>query len=111
MGARDRVKKYREVGGASDLVRVEVLVPRSRRDDIVADAARLRADFRERKEHVRELCMKATERYSVRIFDNVDLARIPGIMNQAPVIANALFEKGDARAFVLGRRIQAALEN
>lgn len=111
MGARDRVKKYREVGGASDLVRVEVLVPRSRRDEIVADAARLRADFRERKEHVRELCMKAAERYSVRMLDNVDLARIPGVMDQAAVIADALLERGDARAFVLGRRIQAALEH
>jgi hypothetical protein len=32
-------------------------------------------------------------------------------MKQAPVIADALFEKGDARAFVLGRRIRAAREN
>lgn len=111
MGARDRVKKYREVGGAADLVRVEVLIPRSRRDDILANAARMRADFRERKENVRDLCVMAAERYSVRIFDNVDLARLPELMKQAPVIADALFEKGDARAFVLGRRIIAALEN
>lgn len=111
MGARERVRKYREVGGASDLVRVEVLVPRSRRGDIVADAARMRADYRERKERVRDLCVEAADRYSLRIFDNIDLARVPEIMKQAPVIADALFERGDARAFVLGRRIQAALEN
>ncbi|MHA6644464.1 hypothetical protein [Mesorhizobium sp. A623] len=110
MSARDRVRRYREVGGASDLIRVEVLVPSSMRANIVADAARLRAEHRARKQRVQALCTKAMDRYAVRLFDNVDLSRLPDIIRQAPVIAGALMERGDARAFAMGRRILAELE-
>lgn len=105
MPARDRVRKYRETGGASDLVRVEVLVPSSRRDEIVADAARMRAEHRARKKRLQEICDLAVDRYALRVLDNVDLGRVKGIERQAPVIADALMERGDARAFAMGRRI------
>lgn len=111
MSVRDRVRKYRETGGASDMVRVEVLVPSSKRGEIVAGAARLRAEHRARKQRLQEICSKAVERYAVRLFDNIDLGRVGDPMRQAPVIANALMERGDARAFVMGRRILAELES
>lgn len=111
MSARDRVRKYRQTGGASDLIRVEVLVPSSKRAEIVGDAARLRGEHRERKQRLHEICSKAVERYSIRLFDNVDLGRVQDPMLQARVIANALMERGDARAFVMGRQILAELES
>lgn len=110
MAARDRVRRYRKTGGASDLVRVEVLVPLSKRADIVANAAHMRAEHRARKQRVQALCSKAMDLYAVRLFDSVDLSRVPDVVRQAPVIANALMERGDARAFAIGRKILAELE-
>lgn len=110
MSVRDRVRRYRQTGGAADLVRVEVLVPLSMRDDIVAAAAHMRAEHRAKKQRVQALCSEAMDRYAIRLFDNVDLSRVPDVSRQAPVIAGALMERGDARAFAMGRRILAALE-
>jgi len=110
MSARDRVRRYRKSGGASDLVRAEVLVPSSKRADIVADAARMRAEHRARKQRVQAVCSKAMDRYATRLLDNVDLSRVLDVIRQAPVIAEALMERGDTRAFALGRRILAELE-
>jgi hypothetical protein len=42
MSVRKRIEKYRRSGGAADLVKVEVLVPPSARDDVLRLAARLR---------------------------------------------------------------------
>jgi hypothetical protein len=41
------------------------------------------------------------------VLDNVDLDRLPGMRARAGVIARALMERDDARAFVLGRKILA----
>lgn len=110
MSARDRVRRYRENGGASDLVRVEVLIPASSRSAIVSEAARMRAEHRSRKQRLTDLCEKAVDRYAVRVFDNVDLARVPDPGQQARVIAGALMERGDAGAFVLARKILSEVE-
>ncbi|MGO4831167.1 hypothetical protein AB4144_02555 [Rhizobiaceae sp. 2RAB30] len=110
MATRDRVKKYRQTGGGSDLQRVEVLVPSSKRTEIVAHAARMRAEHRERKLRIEQMCDQAIESYGVRLLDNIDLDRVVGIERRGPVIANALMERGDARAFAMGRRILDALE-
>ena len=110
MAARERVRRYREVGGASDLVRVELLVPAAKRDALIADAARLRARHREKKQRLKALCATAVDRYSVRLFDNVDLSRIDDPRKRGSIIANALMERGDARAFAMGRRILAEME-
>ncbi|MGN6550921.1 MAG: hypothetical protein ACTHJ3_13635 [Pararhizobium sp.] len=110
MSARERVRKYRKTGGASDLVRVEVLVPASKRDRILTDAATMRAEHRSRKKRVQDLCSKAAELYGARVFDNIDLARLPDPMKQARVVASALMERGDARAFAMARTILAELE-
>jgi hypothetical protein len=110
MAVRDRVRKYRETGGASDLVRVEVLVPSARRDAIVAEAARMRSAHRDRKQRVARLCAEAVDRYAIRVFDNVDLSRVADPLEKGAVVARALMERGDARAFVMGRQILAELE-
>jgi hypothetical protein len=50
IAARKRVQKYRSVGGAADLERVEVLVPPSARKEILEIAAWFRAEHRGNKE-------------------------------------------------------------
>jgi hypothetical protein len=45
--------------------------------------------------------------YGARVLDNVDLDRLPALRARAGVIARALMERGDVRAFVLGREILA----
>ncbi len=105
MAVRDRIQRYRKTGGASDLVRVEVLVPAARRDDILSQAAEMRAEYRQRKERLQEDIEEAVGRYGVCLLDNIDLDRLPDLAQKAKVIANALIERGDARAFAMGRRM------
>lgn len=102
--ARSRVEKYRREGGAADLVRVEVLVPPQARAQILAAASRLRAEHRGTKELI-SLYERALKAYGVRILDNVDLDRLPDLRSRAVVAARAMIDRGDARAFALGRRI------
>ncbi len=109
MSVRQRIEKYRSSGGAADLVRVEVLVPSHARDDVLRMAASLRAKHRSEKD-LQAMCDEALKRYSVRIRDNVDLERLPDLRARAEVIAKAIMERGDARAFALGRQILAHME-
>ena len=106
MSVRKRIEKYHSSGGAADLVKVEVLVPSSGREDVLRLAAKLRAEHRDTKK-LRRLCDRALSLYGVRVLDNVDLDRLPALRARAGVIARALMERGDARAFVLGREILA----
>jgi hypothetical protein len=99
-----RVKKYRSQGGAADLVRVEVLVPPSARNEILAIASRLRAAHRSNKE-LRSLYDDALRSYRVRILDSVDLDRLPDLRSRAAVVARAMIDRGDARAFAMGRKM------
>ncbi|MBB3607744.1 hypothetical protein [Rhizobium sp. BK602] len=110
MAARDRIQRYRESGGASDLVRVEVLVPAARRHDILSHAAEMRAEHRQRKERLQQDIEDALSRYGVRLLDNIDLDRLPEVAQKVKVIAKALMERGDARAFAMGRRMLAEVE-
>lgn len=102
--ARNRVEKYRREGGAADLIRVEVLIPPAARDDIVAHAARLRATHRNNKE-LRSLYGNALRSYGARVLDNVDLDRLPDLRSRAAVAARAMIDRGDARAFAMGREM------
>jgi hypothetical protein len=102
--ALKRVKKYRSEGGAADLARVEVLVPPSARKEILALASRLRREHRANKE-LRALYDNALRSYGTRILDNVDLDRLPDLRSRAAVVARAMIDRGDARAFAMGRQI------
>lgn len=51
------------------------------------------------------LLADAMRLYGTRILDNVDLDRLPDLQSRAAVAARAMMERGDARAFVLGRRM------
>lgn len=101
---RKRVEKYRNEGGAADLVRVEVLVPPSARNEIVGMAARLRLEHRNAKE-LRSLYDNALKFYRGRILDNIDLDRLPDFKSRAAVVARAMIDRGDARAFAMGRKM------
>ena len=102
--ARQRIKKYRSEGGAANLARVEVLVPPSARKEILTVASRLRAEHRASKE-LRALYDKALALYRARILDSVDLDRLPDLRSRAAVIARAMIDRGDARAFAMGRQM------
>ena len=104
VAARQRVKKYRREGGASDLARVEVLVPPEARKQILEIASRLRAQHRRHKE-LRLLFDGALRSYGARILDNVDLDRLPDLPSRAAVAARAMIERGDAKAFAMGRQM------
>jgi hypothetical protein len=104
MPVNHRIEKYRNSGGAADLVRVEVLVPPSGREEVMRLAARLRSDHRDSKE-LQAMCDRALSLHGPRILDNVDLERLPDLRSRAAVIARAMIERGDARAFALGREI------
>jgi hypothetical protein len=104
IAARKRIKKYRSEGGAADLARVEVLVPPAARNEILAIASRLRAEHRNRKE-LRSLYDDALRSYRTRILDNIDLDRLPDLRSRAAVVARTLIDRGDARAFALGRQM------
>ena len=109
MSVRKRIAKYRHSGGAADLVRVEVLVPSSARDDVLRLAERLRADHRNERD-LQARIDHALSLYGVRILDNVDLDRLPNLRARAGVIARAMNERGDARAFALGRELLSQAE-
>ncbi|MBV8577457.1 MAG: hypothetical protein JOZ58_20750 [Acetobacteraceae bacterium] len=102
--ARRRVRKYRSEGGAADLVRVEVLVPPAARAEILSAASRLRAEHRSAKE-LQSLLHEALRLYGPRILDNIDLDRLPDLRARAAVAARAMIDRGDARAFALGREL------
>jgi hypothetical protein len=109
MSARKRVQKYRSVGGAADLARVEVLVPLAEREQVLALALRLRTEHRKSKE-LQQMINIALELYRTRILDNVDLDRLPDLRSRASVVARAMIDRGDARAFALGRQMLAHIE-
>ncbi len=102
--ANKRVLKYRNEGGAADLVRVEVLIPPSARDEVLAIASRMRAEHRWIKE-LQSLLDNALRLYGPRILDNVDLDRLPDVRSRAAVAARAMIDRGDARAFAMGRKM------
>lgn len=104
ISAKKRIRKYRKEGGAADLVRVEVLIPPSGRNDVLALASRMRADHRRTKE-LQLLLDSALRLYGPRILDNVDLDRLPDLQSRAVVAARAMIDRGDARAFAMGRKM------
>lgn len=67
-------------------------------------AAGLHAERRRDKE-LRALYANALRHYGVRILDNIDLDRLPDFRSRVVVAARAMIDRGDARAFALGRRM------
>ncbi|MBB1248506.1 hypothetical protein [Rhizobium sp. G21] len=55
-----------------------------------------------------ELLAVAAKTYTLRVFDNVDPSRLTNLSDKARVVAGALMERGDARAYALARRMLAA---
>jgi hypothetical protein len=110
MSVRDRINRYKSSGGAADLVRIEVLVPRDRRKDILDHAAQVRREHRARKQRLQARIDEAYARYGARLNDNIDLTRIPDVAARARIVGNALIERGDARAFLMGRELLAEVE-
>ena len=53
---------------------------------------------------------RAPSQYGVRVLDHVDLSRLDGIAARGFVIARALMERGDARAFAMARKILSYIE-
>lgn len=53
------------------------------------------------------LLEKAVSLYRVRVLDNIDLSALDSAGSRARVVASALMERGDARAFAIGRQLRA----
>jgi len=62
------------------------------------------ADLAGEKE-LQSLYDEALRSYGTRILDNLDLNRLPDLRARAAVAARAMIDRGDARAFFLGRKI------
>lgn len=58
-----------------------------------------------RDEELRKLYDQAMASYRTRILDNNDLDRLPDFLSKATIVAHAIIDRGDARAFALGRRM------
>jgi hypothetical protein len=104
MAIRDRIRKYREEGGAAGLVRVEVLVPPEGRAAMLAAASALRGKHR----HERALdaaVAEAIRLYGIRATENIDLSKLPDAAARARSVARGLMERGDARAYVIARHL------
>jgi hypothetical protein len=99
-------KKYRSRGGRTVLARVEPLVLASAPHEISVTVPHLRS---ERNEELRALYEKALASYRVRILDSIDLDRLPDFRSRAAVVARAMIDRGDARAFAIGRRMLRSL--
>jgi hypothetical protein len=84
-------------------------VPPAMRDQVVAFASRLRSEHRRTKE-LQQMIDNALASYGTRILDSVDLDRLPDLRSRASVVARAMIDRGDARAFALGREILAHIE-
>ncbi|KFL29488.1 hypothetical protein JP75_20675 [Devosia riboflavina] len=105
MSIQDRIKRYRSAGGAADLVRVEVLVPASGREEILSYAAAMRRSHRHRRDLIQQSIDEVVIRYGVRVLDNIDLSRLGNVEEKARVLAKALMARGDAKAFIAGRKL------
>jgi hypothetical protein len=57
------------------------------------------------RKELRTLYDKALALYRTRILDSVDLDRLPDLRSRAAVIARATIDRGDVRAFAMGRQI------
>jgi hypothetical protein len=109
MAAAMNAKRSRRAGRAANLCRVEVLVPPSGRQEILAVASRLRAEQRRDRE-LRALLANALQLYGPRILGNIDLRRLPDLRSRVAVAARAMIDRGDARAFAIGRRMLDRVE-
>ena len=104
MAAAMRARKSHRAGRAGGLCRVEVLVPLSGRQQILAVASRLRTEQRDDRV-LGSLLDNALRLYGPRILDNIDLERLPDVRSRVVVAARAMIDRGDARAFAMGRRM------
>jgi hypothetical protein len=86
-----------------------VLVPPAAREKILQIASQMRAEHRGNKE-LQSLFDKALRLYGPRILDNVDLNRLPDLRSRVAVAARAMIDRGDARAFALGRQMLDRVE-
>ncbi|WP_244514767.1 hypothetical protein [Ensifer sp. LCM 4579] len=102
MSVKERIKRYWETGGAADLVRVEVLVPRARREEIVNIAAEFRSKHRAKKDRLAEFIRIATERYVPRVFDNIDIDKLNDLPQKARVIMASIAGNRSDSSYIAG---------
>lgn len=81
-------------------------MPLAEREQVLALAMRLRTEHR-RSKQLQQMIDDALASYRTRILDNVDLDRWPDQRSRALVVARAMIDRGDTRAFALGRRMLA----
>jgi hypothetical protein len=108
MSARERIKRYKTEGGASDLVRVEVLVPPHDRDTIIEMAAQMRDTHRNEKlnAELTQLHRQAFENFGTRCLWNMKPSATPSGMS---IVADQLRKHGGMDAWRLATKIKEVL--
>ena len=103
--ASKRVRKYRSEGGAADAPFTLRFwfhpQPARRFRRRLPECERPLRNGRELK----VLLDKALRLYGPRILDNVDLDQLADLRSRVAVAARAMIDRGDARAFALGRQM------
>lgn len=111
LNTRERIRRYRTVGGGADLVRVEVLVPAEARQHMLDEAARLRSARRGERTLTPDEARvfdEATERYGARCLWNCKPSRtVAGLLT----VAEQLKAHGDMRAWRLAMDIEESITN
>lgn len=103
-----RTKRYRTHGGAADLVRVEVMVPPQRRQEIIDIAVKMRAEYREGKLMPELECL---HRLAVEKFGDSCLwnAKPSATREGMMVVADQLRSYGGMDAWRLATKIREVL--
>ena len=71
----------------------------------------MRSAHRAERSRLVEFIKIATERYGLRVFDNIDIEKLDDLPQKARIVANALMERGDARAYAMGRKMVIELDD
>jgi hypothetical protein len=111
MAVRDRIKKYRETGGAAGLVRVEVLVPPDARERVLEHARLIREAYRGDdvlSDRLKGLFDEAVGRFGPQCLWNVNPSRN---LHGMKLIAQKLRDHGNMNAWRLSEQILEEIDS
>jgi hypothetical protein len=103
----ERVHRSRERRRRAGLRRIEVFVPSDKVDLVKAYVAELREGSQsEARIRIRQLLLKAYERFSASCLDNNKIDPDKADFADAAIVAAALMHRGNAEAYRLGSQIR-----
>lgn len=104
---KSRSQAWRDKAQANGLKRIEVLVPVDKVHQLKAYVADLRHGDKVDKLHeVRNLINKAYSQYYARYLDNISIDPDSADFADAAIIAAALMNRGNGKAYQLGQKLR-----